>query len=119
MCKSTQVPIQATKAEVKVDEDNSTSFLNIHMPTMTNVGGLVLIIFVVVALWRFWAHMKERRRRKLQLREMELTSISRSVHNRTEGGARRMVTAGGEDLTVTVVPTPRGSSMVIDGPSKF
>ena len=24
MCKSTQVPIQATKAEVKVDEDNST-----------------------------------------------------------------------------------------------
>ena len=119
MCKSTQVPIQATKAEVKVDEDNSTSFLNIHMPTMTNVGGLVLIIFVVVALWRFWAHMKERRRRKLQLREMELTRISRSVHNRTEGGARRMVTADGEDLTVTVVPTPRGSSMVIDGPSKF
>ena len=105
MCKSTQVPIEAEKAEVRIAEDNSTSFLNVHVPSMTYVGGFVLLVLVLVALWRFWLHVKERRMRKLQLREMELSSISRSVHDKVDSGVRRLVTADGEEMTVTVVPS--------------
>lgn len=115
MCKSTQVPIQANKATVTVDEDNSSNFLNIHMPSLTYAGGFVLLVIVLLALWRFWVHVKERRMRKLQIREMELTSISRSVHDKQVGGGRRVVTADGEELTVTVVPTPRGPIQAING----
>lgn len=120
MCKSTQVPIQAEKAEVRVEEDNSTSFLNIHVPSMTYVGGFVMLVLVLVALWRYWVHVKERRMRKLQLREMELASISRSVHERQDNGAKRVVTADGEELTVTVVPSvTKGSVRSIEGPAQF
>ena len=58
--------------------------------------------------------------RKLQLREMELASISRSVHERQDNGAKRVVTADGEELTVTVVPSvTKGSVRSIEGPAQF
>ena len=120
MCKSTQVPIEAEKAEVRIAEDNSTSFLNVHVPSMTYVGGFVLLVLVLVALWRFWLHIKERRMRKLQLREMELSSISRSVHDKVDSGVRRLVTADGEEMTVTVVPSgSKGLVRSIEGPAHF
>lgn len=120
MCKSTQVPIEAEKAEVRIDEDNSTSFLNIHVPSMTYVGGFVMLVLVFVALWRFWLHVKERRMRKLQLREMELSSISRSVHDKQDTGVRRLVTAEGEELTVKVMPSGlKGAVRSIEGPAQF
>ena len=118
MCKSTEFPIQAAKAEVNVAEDNSTSFVNIHVPSMTYLAGFFLLVLVLVFLWRLWVRVKERRGGNRRLPEIELYNISKSVHD-NEARVSRVVTVDGEDLKVAVLPSSKGASKSVEGPAGF
>lgn len=59
MCKSTSLgPVQADSAKVDIYEDNSSSFINLHLPSMTYVGVMLVIVLVVVFGWKWLVHRR-------------------------------------------------------------
>ena len=109
MCKSTSLgPVQAERAKVDIFEDNSSSFLNVHLPSMSYVGAAVLMILVIVFIWRWLTHRSQKVAHKQRVRELELTALSRSTQDMA--GSIRMGRGNadnGDTVRVSMVPAPR------------
>ena len=109
MCKSTSLgPVQAQTAKVDIHEDNSSSFLNVHLPSMSYVGVAVLMILIFVFIWRWFTHRSQKTAHKQRVRELELTALSRSTQDMTVStGTARGNADNGDTVRVAMVPAPR------------
>ena len=124
MCKSSPVavgPIEAQKAKVNIFEDNSSSFLNVHLPSVSYVGAAILVALIIFALWELAAYHREQRVARNRRREVELQIISKG----TTRGSRPTTIDFGEpqnesgvvslDMPSAVITAPKSCKM-LEGP---
>ena len=124
MCKSSPVavgPIEAQKAKVNIFEDNSSSFLNVHLPSVSYVGAAILVALIIFALWKLAAYHREQRVARTRRRELELQIISKG----TTRGSRPTTIDFGEpqnesgvvslDMPSAVITAPKSCRM-LEGP---
>ena len=105
MCKSTSLgPVQADTAKVEVTEDNSSSFINVHLPSMTYLGAAVLLVIFLVIVWKWMSAKRKKTAHQQRVRELELKTISRNVLEIPHSSSAM----NGEDtVRVTMTPTSR------------
>ena len=104
MCKSTSLgPVQADTAKVEVTEDNSSNFINVHLPSMTYFGAAVLFVIFLVVAWKWWTARRKRTAHKQRVRELELHNMSRSILDiPTSVGTSSSTADAGETVRVTM-----------------
>ena len=109
MCKSTSLgPVQAETAKVDIHEDNSSSFINVHLPSMTYVGAAVLMIIALVVIWRWLSHRRQKTAHKQRIRELELSALSRSTQDINASAVMsRGNVDNGDTVRVAMMPTAR------------
>ena len=108
MCKSTSLgPVQADSAKVEITEDNSSSFINVHLPSMTYLGAAVLLVIFLVVAWKWWTARRKSATHRQRVRELELRSMSRSIVDIPSSvGTSGSTMDGGETVRVNM-PTSR------------
>ena len=103
-------PVQAENAKVNVLEDNSTSFLNVHLPSLSYIGLLIIIIFSLVAAWKWIASKRKRSDLKERIRQLELRSISSTLDHVGQSGVADFSSSSLSTTTPTATTTTSPSN---------
>ena len=109
MCKSTSLgPVQAETAKVEITEDNSSSFINVHLPSMTYLGAAMLLVIFLVIAWKWMSAKRKKTAHKQRVRELELRTISSNMLEIPHSlGASSSTMDGGDTVRVSMQPTSR------------
>jgi len=109
MCKSTSLgPVQAETAKVDITEDNSSSFINVHLPSMTYLGAVVLLVIMLVIGWKWMSSRRKKSAHKQRVTELQLQNVARNVADIPSSvGAQRATLDRGDTLRVSMQPSSR------------
>ena len=109
MCKSTSLgPVQAETAKVDITEDNSSSFINVHLPSMTYLGAVVLLVILLVIGWKWMSSRRKRSAHKQRVKELQLQNMTRSVVDIPSSvEAQRANPDRGDTVRVSMQPASR------------